>query len=376
MPVRLPSASSNKKERRMKRLSLLALALIAASCSRADLAKPRIGLAPRSDEAAGLAAMGAMGAAGNSADGLPRPQDGAEPASDALASFVAEAKDKAELEVARGLVLQSLRSGRGEALLDTKIKALAIDASGDFFMLPLVKQAKAERVPIVFFGLEPPRDIMRSWDKLFFVGTRRSEYGAAQGEIVADYWKATPSADRDKDHALQYISLAAEGEDRESDIQEDAAAKALAAAGVPSVRLAQANCEDEAAAARKKSAALIAAYGDRIEAFLCRDDELALGAAEAVRAAGYAKGKRRIPVVGAEVSGGEASAAVLSAIESEAILGAAVRNGEAEGKAVFDVAAALARGKAPSSAGWRISDAKYVWVPCRKLTKQTLPPVR
>ena len=338
----------------MQRLPVLAFVLIMASCTRADLTRPRIGLVPRpADDATGnLASEAVQGA------------------------IAAAAQGKAELLVAEGLDLQSARSGRGDALFEERPKALAIDTAGDGFLDPLVKRAKSERVPVVFYGLEPSRESMRSWDKLFFVGSRRSEFGAAQGEMLAAYWKANPSADHNKDGELQFVALTAQGEDHESGLQTEAAEKALAASGVPNRVLAQESVEDEVAAARKKAAALIAAYGDRIEAFLCRDDDMALGAAEALKAAGYAKAKRRVPVVGANVAdeSAELRPAVAAAIESEAVLGTVFPDREAEGKAVFDIAYALARGTAPSRTGWKISDAKYVWVPCRKIEKENLPP--
>jgi methyl-galactoside transport system substrate-binding protein len=96
-------------------------------------------------------------------------------------------------------------------------------------------------------------------------------------------------------------------------------------------------------AARQKAAALIGKYGDKIEAFICDDDETALGAIEALKAAGYFKGKKRMPVVGA--GGGEPSEAIASALASGSLLGTAERDRGGIGKAVFDLAYTLAKNK-------------------------------
>jgi len=332
----------------MQRLPILALALIAASCSQRDLEKPRIGLVPPSADAASAVIR---------------------------RSIEAAAQDKAELAIADSLDRQSAQNALAEALFEKELKAIAIDPVDVSYVDPIIAQAKAKRVPIVFFGLEPPRKTMRSWDKLFFVGTRREEIGAAQGEMLAAYWKANAAADRNKDGVLQFVALTAVEDEQESSRQAEAAAKALGAAGIPNLMLAEVGVEDGIAAARKKTAALIAVFGDRIEAFVCRDDDMALGAADALKAAGYAKGKRRVPIVGASVVGVPGiPATVAAAIASEVLLGTVFPDPAAQGKAVFDLAYALARGVAPWRTGWRITDAKYLWVPCRKIAKADLPP--
>jgi len=124
------------------------------------------------------------------------------------------------------------------------------------------------------------------------------------------------------------------------------------------------------AAAQQKAAALLAKYGDKIEAFICDDDETALGAADALKAAGYFKGKKRMPVVGA--GEGEISEAIGAAIASGSLLGTAETDSAGQAKAVFDLAYALAKGVASWRSGLKITDAKYVWVPCKKITKDNL----
>jgi methyl-galactoside transport system substrate-binding protein len=326
----------------MQRLPILALALIAASCARPDLAKPRIGLAPHPAAEASAAVRRAVTAA---------------------------AADKAELVAAGG------PDEDAAALFDRKLKAIAVEQAYDSVPDRIIDLAKAKRVPVVFFGQEPSPEAMRSWDKLFYVGTRLEEVGAAQGEMLAAYWKADAAADRDGDGTLQYIVLTDSANEEDSVRQAEAAVKALRAAGVPSVMLARETVEDGVAAARKSAARLLDLFGTRTEAFICRDDDQALGVAEALKAAGYAKGGRRIAAVGAnpvEPEGG-LPAKVAAAIESGAIVGTVFPDGAAQGAAVFDVSYALARGTALWRSGWKLSDAKYFWVPCRKVSKGSLP---
>jgi methyl-galactoside transport system substrate-binding protein len=327
-------------------LAALALpALLAFSCAKADKSKPRIGLAMRAfDDEASVAIRGSIETA---------------------------ALGRAELAIIDGGNQQGAQDLQLPALLQRKLGCLAINPVDGASLGSLIVKAKAAKVPLVFFGLEPPDETMRSWDKLFFVGTREADAGTAQGEILASYWKSAPGADRNKDGLLQFAALISAPDGRGPGTQAEAAAKALGASGVRSAMQAMVLTAGGMEAARQKAAELIAEYGDKIEALICGDDETALGAIEALKAAGYYKGKKYTPVIGA--GEGEPSTAIAEALASGRLLGTAVRDRAAQGKAVFDLAYALARNAAPAKSGWKITDAKYVWVPCKKLTKESLP---
>jgi methyl-galactoside transport system substrate-binding protein len=329
----------------MKRLPIViaALALLAASCAQGDKAKPRIGLAMRSfDDPASAVIRGTIETA---------------------------ALDRAELAIIDGQNQQSAEDKQAEAIFERKLGSIAVNPVDETSLGPLIEKAKAQKVPIVFFGLEPPDASMRSWDKLFFVGTRREDARAAQGEMLASYWKANAAADRNKDGALQYVELKAEPDAQDPGALPDALARALSAAGIRADLLASDVSGGEIDGARLRMAALLAKYGDKIEAVACENDETALGAIEALKSAGYFKGKKRIPVVGA----GELPGAVADALASGSLLGTAVTDTGGQAKAVFDLAYTLARGAAAWRSGLKITDAKYVWIPCRKVTKADPP---
>jgi methyl-galactoside transport system substrate-binding protein len=325
-------------------LAFVALALLAASCTQTDKARPKIGLAMRSfDDSVSIVVRGTIETA---------------------------ALDRADLSIIDGQGQQSAQDKQTEAFFDKNVGAVAINPVDTASLGKIIDKAKAKKIPIVFFGLEPSDDSMRSWDKLFFIGTRRADKGAAQGEILASYWKATPTADRNKDGALQFVALTAAPTGLDEGSNADAAAKALNAAGIRTTMLGSETAAGGIAAAQQKAAALLAKYGDKIEAFICDDDETALGAADALKAAGYFKGKKHMPVVGA--GEGEISEAIAAAIASGSLLGTAETDSAGQAKAVFDLAYALAKGAASWRSGLKITDAKYVWVPCKKITKDNL----
>ena len=321
---------------------LALIALIVASCSQAGKDRPKLGLALHSFDDSGSIAI--------------------------RRSMETEALDKADLAIIDGQNQQSTQDMQVDSLFTGKIGAIAMDVVDARAMKSLIGKAKERRIPIVFFEHQPSDDAMRSWDKLFFVGTRETEGGTAQGEILAAHWKATPEADRNRDGRVQFIALDGELGGPDASVLADACIKALFAVHIKAERLAS---EPAGKSARERTTALIAKYGDRIEAVICGDNTAALAAMDSFKAAGYFKPKRNMPIIG--LGEGKVPAAIAGAVSAGTMLGAAYTDRGSQGKAIFDLAYALAKGANPSRAGWQITDAKYVWIPYKKYTNGPSP---
>jgi methyl-galactoside transport system substrate-binding protein len=319
-------------------LVLVAAAILLASCSQRAPVKPKIGIALHSfDDAASVAIR---------------------------RSVETEALDKADLAIIDGQNQQSAQDLQVDAFFERKIGALAIAPVDISDLAPLIGKAKARATPIVFFDRRPSDEAMRSWDKLYFVGSREAEAGTAQGEMLAAYWKAEPTADRNRDGVAHFLALDGDSGGPPSSLLAEAFSKALAAAGIRSERLTFAS---KGRTALETAAAAIAAYGDGIEAVICADYASTLGTIAAFEAAGYFKPRRAMSIVG--LGEGEPPPSISGAITSGKLVGTVYSDLGDQGKAVFDLAFALARGSDPSRVGWRITDAKYVWIPFKTFAR-------
>jgi methyl-galactoside transport system substrate-binding protein len=186
------------------------------------------------------------------------------------------------------------------------------------------------------------------------------------GQIIADYWKANPSADRNGDGVLQYIMLKGEPGHQDAELRTEFSIKVLTDSGIKIEKLAEDTAMWDRPKAQDKMSSFIAAYGDRIEAVFANNDDMALGAIEALKAAGYFKGGKFLPVVGVD-----ATAPALQALEEGTLLGTVLNDAKNQGQATFNLAYDLAQGKVPTDAsiGYKITNGKYVWVPYQKVTK-------
>ena len=96
---------------------------------------------------------------------------------------------------------------------------------------------------------------------------------------------------------------------------------------------------------------------------------MALGAIEALKAEGYFKDNKYMPVVGVD-----ATAPAIQALQDGTLLGTVLNDAKNQGKATMSVAAALAKGETPKqrNTGYDITDGKYVWIPYKKITKANI----
>jgi methyl-galactoside transport system substrate-binding protein len=277
----------------------------------------------------------------------------------------ANAQGKAAITTVDSQNAQPTQNEQVDSFLARKLNVIAINPVDRTAAGAIIQKAKAAgNVPVVFFNREPLPEDMASYDKVYYVGAKAEESGTMQGEIIVDYWKATPAADKNKDGVLQYIMLKGEPGHQDAELRTEYSIKAVTGAGIKVQLLAEDTAMWDRPRAVEKMQAFISRFGDQIEAVFCNNDDMALGAIEALRQAGYFTGGKYIPVVGVD-----ATAPGVAALEEGTLLGTVLNDAKNQGKATFDLSYALARGQPVSSAGWNLTNGKYVWVPYQKVTK-------
>jgi methyl-galactoside transport system substrate-binding protein len=279
-------------------------------------------------------------------------------------AITANATDKAEVEVVDSQNAQPTQNDQVDAFLSKKMKAIAINPVDRTAAAAIIGKAKAKKTPVVFFNREPLPEDMASWDKVFYVGAKAEQSGTMQGQIVVDYWKANPKADKNGDGKIQYIMLKGEPGHQDAELRTQFSIQAVTDAGIEVEKLAEDTAMWDRPKAFEKMKAFYAAYMDKIEVVFCNNDDMALGSIEALKSEGYFTGTKQIVVVGVD-----ATAPALQAIEEGTLLGTVLNDAKNQGKATFDLAFALAKGEDVTKAGWDIAEGKYVWVPYQMVTK-------
>lgn len=277
---------------------------------------------------------------------------------------------KVVIEIENCQNMQSLQNDIIERFLDEGCDALAINPVDRTAAGVLIEKAKKANVPIVFFNREPLAEDMAAWDKVYYVGANAEASGTISGQILADYWLSHPEADLNGDGVMQYVILKGEPGHQDAELRTEYSCKCLSDNGIILEKLAEENGQWLRETGKEKMRAFLSSFDDRIEAVLANNDDMALGAIDALKEAGYFQHGRYLPVVGVD-----ATSQALAALQEGTLLGTVLNDSVGQGKVVFSFAYQLAEGKTPhldSSDGYLV-DGQYVWVPYKKVTKSELP---
>lgn len=279
------------------------------------------------------------------------------------------AAGKANVDIVDSQNSQPTQNDKVDLFINKKVSALAINAVDRTAAGVIIDKAKAADIPVVFLNRQPLEDDMNKWDKVYYVGAKAEESGTLSGQLLVDYWNANKSMDKNGDGILQYVMLKGEPGHQDAELRTKFSVKAIEDSGIKVEKLAEDTAMWDRVKGQEKMAAFLASNGDKIEAVLANNDDMALGALEALKSAGYFKGGKFMPVVGVD-----ATAPALQALEEGTLLGTVLNDAKNQGKATLELAAALAKGETPTkdNTGYDIEDGKYVWIQYKKITKDNM----
>jgi len=279
------------------------------------------------------------------------------------------AEGKATVEIVDSQNSQSTQNDKVDLFITKKVNALAINPVDRTAAGIIIDKAKKANTPVVFLNREPLPEDMKKWDKVYYVGAKAEESGTISGQLIVDYFKKHPEADKNKDGVIQYVMLKGEPGHQDAELRTKFSVKAVEDAGMKVQKLAEDTAMWDRVKGQEKMAAFLAAHGDNIEAVFANNDDMALGAIEALKAKGYFKDGKYIPVVGVD-----ATAPALKALEEGTMLGTVLNDAVNQGKATLSIANTLALGQTPSkdNTGFDITDGKYVWIAYKKITKENM----
>lgn len=275
---------------------------------------------------------------------------------------------KAKVDMVDSQNSQATQNEKVDLFITKKVKALAINPVDRAAAGVIVQKAKAAGIPVVFFNREPFKDDMAKYDKAYYVGAIAEQSGTMEGKLAVEYWKAHPEADLNKDGVMQYVMLKGEPGHQDAELRTKFSIKAVEDAGIKVQKVAEDTGMWDRVKGQEKMAAFLGAHKD-IEVVFANNDDMALGAIEALKAAGYFKGGKFMPVVGVD-----ATAPALAALKDGTLLGTVLNDAKNQGAATAMLSYVLAKGEQPTKAnvGYDIKDGKYVWVDYKPITKANM----
>ena len=229
----------------------------------------------------------------------------------------------------------------------------------------IIDAAAAADIPLVFFNRQPVEEDMDRWDRLYYVGADAKESAVLEAEIVADQYEKDPaSLDKNGDGVISYVLLEGESNHQDSLIRTEWSVQTLKDRGVPIEKITGGIANWERSQASALMEQWLELYPDTIELVLSNNDDMALGAIDALDRAGG----KKISVVGIDgTTQGQ------DAVQSGKMLGTVSSDKTGYANAIFTIAAAVGMGE-PIPSEITLDERKYYWSRQKNVVKEKINP--
>lgn len=272
-----------------------------------------------------------------------------------------ETGKKIVVNIVDGQSSQALQNDQVESFISQSYNVICVNMVDRTAAAVIVDKAKTAGIPVIFFNREPVEEDLRLWSQAYYVGADAAESGQLQGDIIAKAYKSNHALiDKNGDGKIQYVMLEGEQGHQDALLRTEYSIKAVTNAGIQVEKLANDTANWQRAQGSAKMTQWLAKFGGRIEVVFCNNDDMALGAIDALKAA-----KQKVKPV---VVGIDATESGLSAIEDGSMLGTVFNDAQKQAKAIFDLSYSLAQRESASSRV-NLQNEHYVRIPYRTVTK-------
>ncbi|MBD7911448.1 galactose ABC transporter substrate-binding protein [Clostridium cibarium] len=279
---------------------------------------------------------------------------------DAFISLVKQSLENIEKQN-EGKVNFRFYDSKGNQAIQDEIISTLVNDNADFLLVNLVDTRSTKditrvfeqrKIPIIFFNREPADiDTIKFYGKSYYVGTNAIEAGTIQAQILINMWNNNRKAlDTNNDGILQYIILRGQQNNIEAEERTKSVISTIEKAGIKTSELAQSIANWDRMLARDNISSLFLRYDNKIEAIIANNDEMAIGAIEALQKYGYNLGNPKKTIV---VTGIDATPEAQELIKKGFMAGSVLQDPSEMAKAIYTIGLNVFQGNDP------LSDTQY-----------------
>ena len=206
-----------------------------------------------------------------------------------LQSYLESKGFKAEnIKIVDGANDQATQSNQIDAFIADGVDLLIINPVNSSSAESITDKVVAANIPLVYVNREPSEDEEKRWEdngwNVTYVGCDARQSGTMQGEIIADLGLDT--IDKNGNGKVDYIMIEGDPENVDAKYRTEFSVKALEDAGLEVNQLDDQVGNWDQATAQQLVANDLSQFGDDVEVVFCNNDAMALGALQAIEAAG------------------------------------------------------------------------------------------
>ena len=271
--------------------------------------------------------------------------------------------ERITVEISNAAKSQQTQNKQAEAMIDSGCDVICINLVDRTSPRKIIDLARKNSVPVIFFNRELVEEDLMQWEELYYIGADAEQSGIMEGEIAAEAYERE-NGDRNGDGIIQYVILEGEAGHQDAIVRTQKSVDTLIEKGYQVDKIASLTANWSRSQAQTRMAQLIETYGEEIEMVLGNNDDMALGAIDAYKAAGI--DRKDWPVI----VGIDGTVAGLEAVRSGEMAGTVFNDQKGQATAMALLAIALASGDSLNSIG--LSSGKYIRTPYQKVTPENI----
>ena len=223
----------------------------------------------------------------------------------------------------------------------------------------IIDLAEKNNIPVIFFNRELVEEDLERWTRLYYVGAQAFESGIMQGELAAEAFLTDQSLDKNGDGIFQYVVLEGEAGHQDAIVRTEYSVSTMIDSGVEVEKLGYAIANWNRAQAQNKMTQLLSQNGNKIELVIANNDDMAVGAIDALKASDLSR--EEWPVV----VGIDGTNVGLEAVKNGEMVGTVYNDKEGQAKGMLELSFALATGG--NLEDLNLEDGKYIRMPYAKV---------
>ena len=207
--------------------------------------------------------------------------------------LVSQGFSKDNIKIVDGQNDQATQTGQIDSFIAEGVDVLIINPVNSSSAETITDKVVDAGIPLVYINREPSADEEKRWEdngwNVTYVGCDARQSGTMQGEIIVDL--GMDKVDLNGDGKVQYIMIEGDPENVDAQYRTEFSVKALTDAGL------EVECLDDQVGmwdqqqGQQLVANALGKDGDKIEVVFCNNDAMALGALQAIEAAGRTVGE-------------------------------------------------------------------------------------
>lgn len=261
---------------------------------------------------------------------------------DEFTSYVSEKEEETgvviNVEIYNAAGSQSTQNGQVETMIENGCNVICVNLVDRTDPTTIIDMAEKNDVPLIFFNRELVAEDLERWERLYYVGAEAFESGIMEGELAAEAFKGNTAFDKNGDGVFQYVVLEGEAGHQDAIVRTEYTVNTIVENGVAVEKLGYGIANWNRAQAQTKMTQLLSQYGEKIELVIANNDDMALGAIDALKAA-------EIPIENyPAVVGIDGTDVGLEAVRNGEMIGTVYNDKEGQAAAMLNLAYEISTG--------------------------------